>query len=46
MVQVTEALTWTRVRRAEMETVADPGKTMSKVPTEFAEGADRRWGRA
>lgn len=35
-------LTWTRVRTVEVETVVDPGKTLSKVPTELAEGLDRR----
>ena len=43
MVQVRGELTWTRVRTVEMETVVDPGKTLSKVPTELAEGLDRRW---
>lgn len=46
MVQVRGELTWTRVRTVEMETVVDPEKTLSKVPTELAEGLDRRWGRA
>lgn len=42
MVQVRGELTWTRVRTVKMETLVDPEKTLSKVPTELAEGLDRR----